>query len=123
MTLDRLSQITEVGIKSGITLRNINVESAYVSGVVTATTLNVTGSGANFSGVVTATSFVGNLSGNINSTGVSTFAGITTVTGATLFTKQINASGVITATSFSGSGTNLTGLPSGYNDLDNMLFG
>ena len=78
MALNKLSQITEVGIKSGITLRNINVENAYVSGVVTATSLNVTGSGANFSGVVTATSFSGNVTGNINPTtlnvtGVSTF--------------------------------------------------
>ena len=50
MTLDKLSQITEVGIKSGITLRNINVEGAYVSGVVTATTLTVT-NGFNVNGV------------------------------------------------------------------------
>ena len=72
-------------------------------------------------GVVTATSFIGNItgnvSGNINSTGVSTFAtanitqsnptnlnvsgvstfaGITTVTGTTLFSKQLNVSGVST---------------------------
>jgi hypothetical protein len=36
---------------------------------------------------------------------------------------SLNISGVVTATSFSGSGANLTGLPAGYNDLDNMLFG
>jgi hypothetical protein len=77
MTLDKLSQITEVGIKSGITLRNINVEGAYVSGVVTATTLTVT-NGFNVNGVVTATSFNGNVVGSINPTslnvsGVSTF--------------------------------------------------
>ena len=72
-------------------------------------------------GIVTATSFIGNItgnvSGNINSTGVSTFAtanitqsnptnlnvsgvstfaGITTVTGITLFSKQLNVSGVST---------------------------
>ena len=34
----------------------------------------------------------------------------------------INAVGVVTATSFEGSGANLTGI-SGYNDLDNALFG
>ena len=78
MALERLTQITEVGIQSGITLRNVNVEGAYVSGVVTATSLNVTGGGANFSGVVTATSFDGNVTGNITPsglvvTGVSTF--------------------------------------------------
>lgn len=38
-------------------------------------------------------------------------------------TSGITASGIITATSFSGSGANLTGLPAGYNELDNMLFG
>jgi hypothetical protein len=77
MTLDKLSQITEVGIQSGITLRNINVEGANVSGVVTATTLSVT-EGFNVTGVVTATSFDGNVTGSINPstllvTGVSTF--------------------------------------------------
>ena len=70
MALERLTQITEVGIQSGITLRNVNVESAYVSGVVTATTLNITGGGANFSGVVTASSFSGNVTGNITPTGL-----------------------------------------------------
>lgn len=43
MALERLTQITEVGIQSGITLQNINVEGANVSGFVTATSLNVTG--------------------------------------------------------------------------------
>lgn len=70
MALERLTQITEVGIQSGITLRNVNVEGAFVSGVVTATTLNVTGGGANFAGVVTATSFSGNVTGNITPTGL-----------------------------------------------------
>ena len=70
MALERLTQITDVGIQSGITLRNINVEGAYVSGVVTATSLNVTSAGANFTGVVTATSFNGNVTGNITPTGL-----------------------------------------------------
>ena len=70
MALERLTQITEVGIQSGITLRNVNVEGAYVSGVVTATSLNITGGGANFVGVVTATSFNGNVTGNITPTGL-----------------------------------------------------
>jgi len=46
MALERLTQITQVGIQSGITLQNVNVDGANVSGVVTATSLNVTGSGA-----------------------------------------------------------------------------
>ena len=70
MALERLTQITEVGIQSGITLRNVNIEGAYVSGVVTATSLNITGGGANFVGVVTATSFNGNVNGNITPTGL-----------------------------------------------------
>ena len=70
MALERLTQITEVGIQSGITLRNVNIEGAYVSGVVTATSLNITGGGANFVGVVTATSFNGNVTGNITPTGL-----------------------------------------------------
>ena len=74
MSLESLTQITEVGIKSGITLRNINVEGAYVSGVITATSLSVT-VGTNFAGVVTATSFSGNVTGNVNATGLSTFSG------------------------------------------------
>jgi len=36
---------------------------------------------------------------------------------------NLSVTGVVTATSFSGSGANLTGLPAGYSDLDNMLFG
>ena len=77
MALERLTQITQVGIQSGITLQNINVEGANVSGVVTATTLSVA-EGFNVTGVVTATTFVGNVTGNINPsslvvTGVSTF--------------------------------------------------
>jgi hypothetical protein len=77
MALNKLSQITEVGIQSGITLRDINVEGANVSGAVTATTLSVS-EGFNVAGVVTATSFNGNVTGNINPStllvaGVSTF--------------------------------------------------
>jgi len=70
MALERLTQITEVGIQSGITLRNVNVEGAFVSGVVTATSLNITSAGANFVGVVTATSFNGNVTGNITPSGL-----------------------------------------------------
>lgn len=36
---------------------------------------------------------------------------------------NLSVTGVVTATSFSGSGANLTGLPAGYSDLDNVLFG
>jgi hypothetical protein len=72
MALDRLTQITSVGITSGITLQNINV-----IGVVTATTLSAS-EGITVTGVVTASSFVGNVTSDINPsslnvTGVSTF--------------------------------------------------
>jgi len=72
MALDRLTQITSVGITSGITLQNINV-----IGVVTATTLSAS-EGLTVTGIVTASSFVGNVTSDINPsslnvTGVSTF--------------------------------------------------
>lgn len=43
--------------------------------------------------------------------------------GTTVVTSALTVGGTVTATSFSGSGANLTGLPAGYTDLDNMLFG
>jgi hypothetical protein len=48
---------------------------------------------------------------------------ISGITSLDLGNTNLNVVGVVTATSFSGSGSNLTGLPAGYNDLDNMLFG
>ena len=42
--------------------------------------------------------------------------GIATVT-------NVSAGSSVTAGSFYGNGANLTGLPTGYNELDNMLFG
>ena len=43
--------------------------------------------------------------------------------GTTVVTTALTVGGTVTATSFSGSGANLTGLPAGYTDLDNALFG
>lgn len=43
--------------------------------------------------------------------------------GTTAVTSALTVGGTVTATSFSGSGANLTGLPAGYTDLDNALFG
>jgi hypothetical protein len=64
--------------------------------------LNFTGS-VNATGIVTATGFTGNLTGNVNSSGVSTFSTILVGTGVTI------SGGIVTATSFSG---NLTGTAS-----------
>jgi len=71
------------------------------------------------------------LSGNYRVSGIATasrvdVSGVTTsqhlqVTGVTT-AVNINASGIITATSFVGSGSSLTGLPAGFNELDGMLF-
>ena len=91
MTLDRLSQITEVGIKSGITLTNVNVV-----GIVTATTLTVS------QGLT--------VSGNIIQTSGLVGIGTTNPTSKLTVSGDANISGVVTATSFSGSGTNLTGI-------------
>ena len=55
----------------------------------------LTAIGANISGIVTAFSFIGNLIGSINSSGVSTVAN--------LQSTNINATGIITASSFSGN--------------------
>jgi len=74
MALERLSQITESGIKTGITLSN-----ASVTGVLTAVNELKVGTGVTInSGIVTATGgFVGNLTGNVSATGASTFGGST----------------------------------------------
>jgi len=66
MALERLSQITESGIKTGITISN-----ASVTGVLTAVNELKVGTGVTInSGIVTATGgFVGNLTGNINASG------------------------------------------------------
>jgi hypothetical protein len=74
MALERLSQITESGIKTGITISN-----ASVTGVLTAVNELKVGTGVTInSGIVTATGgFVGNLTGNVSATGASTFGGST----------------------------------------------
>jgi hypothetical protein len=77
-----------------------------ISGEVIQTPLNV--------GVVTATRIDGNVSGDINSTGVSTFS--TLKVG-----ESVNiSSGIITATTFSGS---LTGNATGLSGTPNIVVG
>jgi hypothetical protein len=97
----------------------------------TASTLVSRDSSGNFiAGVITATSFSGNVTGNINSTGVSTFAslkatninasGVTTSTGGFVgalsgnvtgnVTGNINSSGVSTFVSLRSTNINATGI-------------
>jgi hypothetical protein len=75
--------------------------------------LRVTGS-ANVSGIVTASSFsgplTGNVTGNINSSGISTSAFLQATT--------VNASGIVTALSFSGSGAGLSAGTTPISTLD-----
>jgi hypothetical protein len=81
-----------------------------ISGEVIQTPLNV--------GVVTATRIDGNVSGDINSTGVSTFS--TLKVGA-----SVNiSSGIVTATTFSGNLTgNVTGNATGLSGTPNIVVG
>ena len=81
-----------------------------VSGDILQTPLNV--------GVVTATRIDGNVSGNVNSTGVSTFS--TLKVGA-----SVNiSSGIVTATTFSGNLTgNVTGNATGLSGTPNITVG
>jgi hypothetical protein len=90
MALERLTQITEVGIQSGITLQNVNVEGAYVSGVITATNLLL-------SGISTFQSNA-NFNNGVYVSGVSTL-GNTVVGGATtqlIVTGNARVTGILT---------------------------
>ena len=81
MALERLSQVTDSGISTGIVLSN-----ASVTGVLTATNELKVGTGVTInSGVVTATTFDGNLIGNVTGNVTGNLTG--DVTG------NINASG------------------------------
>ena len=81
-----------------------------ISGDVIQTPLNV--------GVVTATRIDGDVSGNVNSTGVSTFSTLKVGTGVTI------NSGIVTATTFSGNLTgNVTGNATGLSGTPNITVG
>ena len=84
---------------------------AVVTGVITATTANVTGN-MTVGGVLTYEDVT-----NIDSVGI-----ITARTGIKVLAGGINAVGVVTATSFVGSGTSLTGVES-WNQQDTWLYG
>jgi hypothetical protein len=72
-------------------------------------------SNINATGIVTATGFVGNIIGNVNSSGVSTFTTLRVGTAVTI------SGGIVTATSFSGDGSSLTGIAATTNVRTNSL--
>lgn len=81
-----------------------------ISGEVLQTPINV--------GVVTATRIDGNVSGNVNSTGVSTFSTLRVGTAVTI------SGGIVTATTFSGNLTgNVTGNATGLSGTPNITVG
>ena len=87
-------------------------------------------------GIVSATAFYGDGT-NLTNTGSTLSAAsgtqrvvVTSQTSGTMTASATDAdltfnesTGTLSATKFSGDGSSLTGLPAGYNDLDNMLFG
>ena len=107
---------------------------AVVTGVITATTANVTGNmtvggvltyedvtNIDSVGIITAQSGVefgaSGVGGTITADGQAEFVGIVTALG-------VNVSGVVTATSFSGDGSNLTGISvESWNQFDTWLYG
>ena len=105
---------------------------AVVTGVLTATTANVTGNmtvggvltyedvtNVDSVGVITARSGIefgaSGVGGTITAAGQAEFVGIVTALG-------VNVSGVVTATSFKGDGSALTGVES-WNQFDTWLYG
>ena len=104
---------------------------AVVTGVITATTANVTGNmtvggvltyedvtNIDSVGVITARSGIefgaSGVGGTITAAGQAEFVGIVTALG-------VNVSGVVTATSFKGDGSALTGVES-WNQFDTWLY-
>ena len=105
---------------------------AVVTGVITATTANVTGNmtvggvltyedvtNIDSVGIITARSGIefgaSGVGGTITAAGQAEFIGIVTALG-------VNVSGVVTATSFKGDGSALTGVES-WNQQDTWLYG
>ena len=102
-----LSTTSKVGIGTTLPYYSLQVGQDPITGngfSVDALTGNV-----KTSGIITAPSFVGNVIGNINSSGVSTFATLKVGTGVTI------SGGIVTATSFvgplTGTATTTTNIP------------
>ena len=98
--------------ESGITAENVSAAGiATISTAIVGTAVTINSSGVVATGVVTATSFTGNVTGNATGLTGSPDVAVTNIT-----------AGIVTATSFLGSGSNLTGLPAGFTELDAALF-
>ena len=98
--------------ESGITAENVSATGiATISTAIVGTAVTINSSGVVATGVVTATSFSGNITGNATGLTGSPDVAVTNIT-----------AGIVTATSFLGSGSNLTGLPAGFTELDAALF-
>ena len=98
--------------ESGITAENVSATGiATISTAIVGTAVTINSSGVVATGVVTATSFSGNITGNATGLSGSPDVAVTNIT-----------AGIVTATSFLGSGSNLTGLPAGFTELDAALF-
>ena len=98
--------------ESGVTAENVSATGiATISTAIVGTAVTINSSGVVATGVVTATSFTGNVTGNATGLTGSPDIAVTNIT-----------AGIVTATSFLGSGSNLTGLPAGFTELDAALF-
>ena len=106
--------------ESGITAENVSATGiATISTAIVGTAVTINSSGVVATGVVTATSFSGNITGNVTGNTSGTAGGLT---GSPDIAVTNITAGIVTATSFLGSGSNLTGLPAGFTELDAALF-
>jgi hypothetical protein len=106
--------------ESGVTAENVSATGiATISTAIVGTAVTINSSGVVATGVVTATSFSGNITGNVTGNTSGTAGGLT---GSPDIAVTNITAGIVTATSFLGSGSNLTGLPAGFTELDAALF-
>ena len=106
------------------------VGGAVISGITTITGAleaesGITAQNVSASGIATITTAIVGAAVTINSSGIDVGAGIitaTTFSGDNIAGSPNIVAGIVTATSFLGSGSNLTGLPAGFTELDAALF-